>query len=149
MAEFSAVNVEQAIEAYLNAMGENCLPQEFRHLAALPDHFRNIARIARDSDASEETIEALQEQIEELNRRVASLEGDLADALAKTLHGRFKQAAIDQFGKTITGPWMIGGVALATCHFFGWTPAEWTLANLRSYGQQLLEATPAPSNTSP
>ena len=144
MALSSAANVEQAITEYLNGSGENCLPEEFRHLDALPAHFRRVAKIACAGEASGETVEALGEEIEALNARVAALEADLADALTKTLNGRFKQAAIDQLAKTVTGPVMMGALAYGTCHFFGWTPANWTLSNLRDYAEQLLGAAPAP-----
>ncbi|GAB5448203.1 MAG: hypothetical protein Gyms2KO_30760 [Gymnodinialimonas sp.] len=138
----SAETINRAIHEYLNATGENFLPDEFAAMEALPAHFRRIARLAEDSAESLNREQDLKLEIETLNGRVAQLEGELKVALEKTLDGRFKVAAIEGLAKTVTSPWAIGALGYATCHFFGWTPSAMTFTNLRSYGEALYKASP-------
>jgi hypothetical protein len=138
----SAETIDRATQEYLNRSGENCLPEEFAALDALPGHFRRIGALALQDAAAQDAIVALEAEIEALNGAVARLEADLQDARKRTLDGRFKAAAIENLAKTVTSPWMIGAVGYGVCHFFGWTPSSWTLAHLRGYAEDLLKALP-------
>ena len=140
----AAETVERATQEYLNTSGENCLPPELEMLDQIPGHFRRLASILTGATAEAEAVAALELEIEALNAKVARLEGELKVARSKTLNGRFKAAAIENLAKTVTSPWMIGALGFGVCHFFGWTPSDWTLANLRGYADDVLRAEPKP-----
>jgi len=142
----TAESIERATREYLNATRENCLPQELAMLEPdqLPQKFRQIAAALEQAPTDSKAVEALEARIDELNGKVARLEADLATALSKSLNGRFKIAAIENLAKTVTSPWIIGALGYGACHFFGWTPSDWTLANLRSYVDALQKAVPKP-----
>ena len=119
-------------------------PPELEMLDQIPAHFRRVASIVAGAKAEADAVEALELEIEALNDKVARLEGELQIARSKTLNGRFKAAAIENLAKTVTSPWMIGALGFGVCHFFGWTPSDWTLANLRGYADEVLRAQPKP-----
>ncbi|MBK0326518.1 hypothetical protein I5535_04340 [Rhodobacteraceae bacterium F11138] len=141
-AQGTAETLDRAIREFLDKAPANCLPDELIHLQDLPPVFRQIAEIVTNSATTEAKERRLAEEIEALNQKVAQLEAHLKEARGKTLNGRFKTAAIESLGKTIGGPWFIGAVAFGTCHFFGVSPSDLTLENLRGWLNDVNAAEP-------
>ncbi|MEM8655424.1 MAG: hypothetical protein AAGF36_11810 [Pseudomonadota bacterium] len=71
----------------------------------------------------------LAEDIEALHTKVARLGADLRDARAKTFHGLFTQSALRAAGTTFP----VGSLNLAVSYFFGESPSDVTLENLRGW----------------
>lgn len=144
-ADGAADILERAIQDFLKTAPANCLPDELAHLESLPPLFRSISRLVRSSETAAVKERKLIDEIQRLNARVAALEADLKVARSRTVNGLFKASFIKALGTSL-GAGVCGSTALATAHFFGWTPADWTLENLRGWLDAVAGATPAPDS---
>ena len=146
-----AENIERAISDYLREAPANGLPEDLKHLEALPQHFKAIARVIGSQTSEDKKEKRLAKEISKLHSRVAELEKELAVAKGKELKGIISQEAAKSLGKTIGSLPFLGGLAIGTCYFFGASPSDLTLENLRDYLGELsrtnLETT-VPSNPS-
>nr|WP_247743577.1 hypothetical protein [Shimia sp. R10_1] len=153
LTEATALNgaeiIERAIADYLREAPANCLPEELRHLEALPQHFKAIARVIGNQTGDDEKETQLIDEISKLHARVAELEKELAVAKSKELKGVISQEAAKAFGKSIGSPYFYGGVAMGVSYFFGVSPSDMTFENLRGYVGELLRANSEGTNPSP
>ncbi|MBE1291376.1 MAG: hypothetical protein GJ677_02700 [Rhodobacteraceae bacterium] len=144
LSEATALNgaemIERAISDYLHEAPANCLPEDLKHLEALPRHFKAIARVIRSRTSKEEKEPQLADEISKLHARVAELEKEVAVAKSKELKGLISQEAAKSFGKTIGSPLFWSGAAMSVGYFFGVTPSDLTLENFRTYVTELLRS---------
>lgn len=144
LSEANALNgaetIEGAISEYLREARANCLPEDLKHLEALPQHFKAIARVIGTQTSNEQKAAQLAVEISKLHARVAELEKELAVAKSKELKGIISQEAAKSFGKTIGSPLFWGGAAVSVGYFFGVSPGDMTLENFRNYVEELLRA---------
>ncbi len=135
-----AETIERAISDYLRDAPANCLPEDLKHLEALPRHFKAIARVIGNKTDEGEKESLLVDEISMLHARVTELEGELAVAKSKALKGIISQEAAKSFGKTIGSPLFWSGAAVSVGYFFGVAPSDLTLENFRNYVAELLRA---------
>ncbi len=142
LSEATALNgaetIERAISEYLHEAPADCLPADLKHLEALPQHFKAIARVIGSRTRKEEKEPQLADEISKLHARVAELEIELAVAKSKTLKGIISQEAAKSFGKTIGSPLFWSGAAVSVGYFFGVAPSDMTLEHFRNYVAELL-----------
>lgn len=155
LSEATALNgaetIERAISDYLREAPANCLPENLKHLEALPHHFRAIARVIGSQTSKAAKEPKLADEISKLHARVAELEKKLAAAKSKELKGVISLKAAESFGKTIGSPVFWSGSAMSVAYFFGVSPSDMTFENLREYVGELWRANseaPVPSNPS-
>ncbi|MBO9479670.1 hypothetical protein J7382_19160 [Shimia sp. R11_0] len=144
LTEATALNgadaIERAIADYLREAPANCLPEDLKHLEALPQHFKAIARVIGNQVGNTEKENRLVDEISKLHARVAELEKELAVAKSKERKGVVSQNAAASLGKTIGSLPFWGVLATGTCYFFGVTPSDLSLENLRDYLAELSRA---------
>ncbi len=134
----SAETIERTISDFLKEAPANCLPEDLKHLEALPQHFKAIARMIGSRTSKNQKENQLTDEISKLHARVAALEKELAVAKSKELKGAISQEAAKSFGKTIGSPLFWSGAAVSVGYFFGVAPSDMTLENFRNYVEELL-----------
>ncbi|SMP36032.1 hypothetical protein SAMN06265373_11332 [Shimia sagamensis] len=139
----SAETIERTISDYLRGAPANCLPEDLKHLEALPQHFKAIARVIGSRTSKNQKENQLTDEISKLHARVAALEKELAVAKSKELKGVISQEAAKSFGKTIGSPLFWSGAAVSVGYFFGVAPSDMTLENFRNYVEELLRVNAA------
>lgn len=135
-----AETIERAISEFLREAPANYLQEDLKHLEALPQHFRAIARVISSKTNDGQKESQLVGEISKMHARVAELEKELAVAKGKELKGIISQEAATSFGKTIGSPLFWSGAAVSAGYFFGVTQSDLTLENFRSYVAELLRA---------
>lgn len=142
LSEATALNgaetIDRAISEYLREAPANGLPEDLKHLEALPKHFRAIARAIGSQTSKDQKENQLTDEISNLHARVTELEKELAVAKCKELKGIISQEAAKSFGKTIGSPLFWSGAAVSVGYFFGVAPSDMTLESFRNYVEELL-----------